>query len=575
MTAGTGQDGARPRGRGRHAAGKRKGRRAQAPPDGPAGGGKGGLARSSMLMALGTMVSRATGLIRTMLQAAALGTGLLASTYNTANTVPTSLYTLLIGGALNAVLVPQLVRARSTHADGGSAYEQRLVTMVLCVLGTGTLLAVWCAPQIVSVYMENSPGHHAAFELTVTFARFLLPQIFFYGVFSIFGQVLNARERFGAMMWTPVLNNAVLIAMFGLYLGILTVPDRVEDITSAQTTLLGIGTTGALALQALALVPFARAAGFRPRPRFDWRGSGLGGSVRAARWTLLLVLANLAAMTVVTRYANAADDALPHGGVGYSAYSYAQTFWMLPQSIATVSVMTALLPRLSRAAVEGRLGDLRDGMSRTLRVTGTVIVPAAFFFVALGPQLAEVVFAHGAADPSTAVPLGQMLQALGLGLIPFSAQYVLLRGFYAFEDTRTPFLMAAATAAVNIALATACHLLLSPRWAVTGMAGAYSLSYLAGMGLTLRLLRRRMGGRIDGRRLAATYAKLIAASGVAAALGWAAARGVSGRLPFTAASGTADTLVALVAGAVVLVAAFLLCGRAMRIDELRRLPGMR
>ncbi len=286
-------------------------------------------------MAAGTVVSRATGLIRQVLQAAALGTGLLASTYNTANTVPTSLYTLLIGGALNAVLVPQLVRARATHADGGSAYEQRLVTLVVTVLALGTALAVWAAPQIVGLYMRDTPAQHEAFELTVVFARFLLPQIFFYGLFAILGQVLNAREKFGAMMWTPILNNVVLITMFGVYLGMMTVPDRVADITGTQVRLLGLGTTGGIALQALALVPFVRAAGFRFRPRFDWRGTGLGRSAHAAKWTLLFVLANQVALTVVTNYANAADQALPDAGAGYSAYTYAQTIWMLPQSIVT------------------------------------------------------------------------------------------------------------------------------------------------------------------------------------------------------------------------------------------------
>jgi putative peptidoglycan lipid II flippase len=142
---------------------------------------------SSALMMVGTVVSRATGLIRLTLQAAALGSGLLASTYTTANTVPATLYFLLLGGALNAVLVPQLVRARLEHPDGGRAYEQKLVTLVVCVLGAGTLLAVWAAPQIVGLYMRDTPDRHAAFELTVVFARYLLPQIFFYGLFGILG----------------------------------------------------------------------------------------------------------------------------------------------------------------------------------------------------------------------------------------------------------------------------------------------------------------------------------------------------------------------------------------------------
>ncbi|MGR8008799.1 murein biosynthesis integral membrane protein MurJ [Streptomyces hypolithicus] len=542
--------------RGRHAARRKK--------------DKGGLARSSLLMAFGTVVSRATGLIRQVLQAAALGTGLLASTYNTANTVPTSLYTLLIGGALNAVLVPQLVRARTTQPDGGRAYEQRLVTLVVGVLGVGTALAVWAAPQIVSLYMRDAPESHEAFELTVTFARFLLPQIFFYGLFSIYGQVLNAREKFGAMMWTPVLNNVVLVGMFAAYLGLMTVPDQVEDITTAQVQLLGIGTTAGIALQALALIPFAGAAGFRFRPRFDWRGTGLGKSVHAAKWTLLFVLANQVALTVVTNYANAADQELPQAGAGYSAYTYAQTIWMLPQSIVTVSLVTALLPRMSRAAAEGRIPDLRADLSRVLRISGVVIVPASFLFLALGPQISSLLFAHGAADAASARPLGYMLQAFGLGLIPFSAQYLLLRGFYAFEDTRTPFFMAAWIAGVNIVLATVCHQLLPARWAVVGMAGAYTLSYLAGLTLTAYLLRRRLGGRIDDGSLRRTYVKLLCAAGPAAGLGWAAARGCAGL-----GSGTWPTAVALAAGALTTALGYLLLARLMKVSELRRLPGMR
>ncbi|WP_406304662.1 murein biosynthesis integral membrane protein MurJ [Streptomyces sp. NBC_00885] len=531
----------------------------------------GGLARSSLLMALGTLVSRATGLIRQVLQAAALGTGLLASTYNTANTVPTSLYTLLIGGALNAVLVPQLVRARATQPDGGRAYEQRLVTLVLCVLGVGTALAVWAAPEIVGLYMRDTPDNHEAFALTVVFARFLLPQVFFYGLFSILGQVLNAREKFGAMMWTPVLNNVVLIGMFCAYLGLMTVPDRVEEITTTQVRLLGIGTTAGIALQALALIPFVRAAGFRFRPRFDWRGTGLGKSIHAAKWTLLFVLANQVALTVVTNYANAADQELPQAGAGYSAYTYAQTIWLLPQSIVTVSLVTALLPRMSRAAAEGRIPDLRADLSRALRITGLVIVPAGFLFLALGPQISTLLFAHGAADTASAQPLGHMLQAFGLGLLPFSAQYLLLRGFYAFEDTRTPFFMAAWIALVNIALATGCHVLLPARWAVTGMAAAYTLSYLAGLAITARLLRRKLGGRIGDGSLRSTYAKLLCAAGFAAAAGWAAARACAA----SAGTGTWPTAITLAAGAVAMALVYLVLARLMNISELRRLPGLR
>ncbi len=515
---------------------------------------------TATMMMLGTLVSRATGLIRITLQGAALGTGLLASTYCAANSVPTSIYFLLVGGALNSVLVPQLVRARTEHPDGGRAFEQRMVTLVLCVLSVGTALAVWAAPQIVTVYIRDTPQHHDAFQLTVVFARFLLPQIFFYGLFFMLGQVLGARGRFGAMTWTPVLNNVVLITMFALYLSMVTA-SGISDVTPADVRLLGIGSTIGIALQAMALIPYVRESGFRFRPRFDWRGTGLRKSVAAARWTLLFLLANQAAMTVVSNYALAADTRLPDAGVGNTAYAYAQNLWTMPQSIVTVSVVTALLPHMSRAVAERRLDDVRLGLSHALRVTGVVIVPAAFFFVAFGPQLAELAFAHGHASAATTAPCGHMLQAFGLGLIPFSAQYLLLRGFYAFEDTRTPFWTAALISGVNIALATVCHWLLPVRWAVTGMAAGYAVSYGVGLLATAALLRRRLEGRLDGKRLLRTYGKLGAAALAAAVAGWAAGH---------AASATSPAL-ELAAGGAVMAALFLLVARVLRVGELNSL----
>ncbi|MFC9635088.1 murein biosynthesis integral membrane protein MurJ [Streptomyces mirabilis] len=534
------------------------------------GAASGGLMRSSALMAAGSMVSRGTGMFRLMLQAAALGTLAVGGAYNTANTLPTSLYTLLIGGALNSVLVPQLVRARTEHADGGQAHEQRLVTLVLSVLAVGTVVGVVLAPEIVSLYMPDTPGNHQQFELTVAFARFLLPQIFFYGLFFMLGQVLNARGRFGAMMWTPVLNNVVLITMFGLYRWLVPAPGDAASVTPAEVRLLGIGTTTGIALQAVCLIPYLAETGFRWRPRFDWRGTGLGKSVAAARWTLLFVGVNQVALTVVTRYANAADAVAQGAGAGNSAYFFAQNIWMLPQGIITVSVVTAMLPRMSRAVAEHRLGDVREDLSRGLRVTGVAIVPAAFFFLAFGPQIATVMFSYSSSGAGSAQPLGQMLQAFALGLIPFSAQYLLLRGFYAFEDTRTPFWTAVWISGLDIILATGCHLFLPPRWAVIGMAAAYAASYAGGLLVTGLKLRHRLEGRLDGKRLVRTYGKLTAAAGAASAVGWAVARICSGAFP----APVVGSVLALAAGGVTMLVLFVLLARLIRVSELRSLPGL-
>lgn len=230
----------------------------------------GSVLRSGAVMAAGSVVSRATGFIRSAVVVAALGTGLTADGYTVANTVPNILYMLLIGGALNAVFVPELVRAAREHSDGGAAYTDRLLTVCTVGLVALTALAVVGAPLIVGTYTDYS-GEQA--ELTIALARYCLPQILFYGLFTLLGQVLNARDRFGAMMWTPVLNNVVIIAVFGLYLAIAA--GSGGELTATHARLLGWGTTAGIVVQTLALVPALRAANFRWRPRFDWRGSGL------------------------------------------------------------------------------------------------------------------------------------------------------------------------------------------------------------------------------------------------------------------------------------------------------------
>jgi putative peptidoglycan lipid II flippase len=228
-------------------------------------------ARSSGLMALGSLVSRATGFVRSAVVVAALGTGLLNDAYSVANTLPNIVFMLLIGGALNSVFVPELVRAVQ-HADGGRAYTDRLLTACVAGLAGITAVAVVAAPWLARLYAPVFTG--GQLNLTVALARYCLPQIFFYGLFAVLGQVLNARDRFGAMMWTPVVNNLVVIGVFGLYLGIARDTVDAGRITTGQEMLLGAGSTLGIVTQALALLPSLRRAGFRWRPRFDWRPAG-------------------------------------------------------------------------------------------------------------------------------------------------------------------------------------------------------------------------------------------------------------------------------------------------------------
>ncbi|MFJ9762869.1 murein biosynthesis integral membrane protein MurJ [Streptomyces erythrochromogenes] len=530
--------------------------------------------RSGALMAAGSIVSRATGFIRSAVVVAALGTGLLGDGYAVANTVPNIIYILLVGGALNAVFVPELVRAAKEHADGGAAYTDRLLTACTAALVALTAAAVLAAPLIVSAYTGYTGAQAST---TVALARYCLPQILFYGLFTLLGQVLNARGRFGAMMWTPVLNNVVIIAVFGLFLYVSH--DAAGGLTAAQTRLLGLGTTAGIVVQALALIPSLRAARFRWRPRFDWRGSGLGRPLRNAGWTVLLVLTNQIAYWVVTRLSTAtgqsAVEAGLAGGAGYTAYSNAYQLWIVPQGIITVSLVTALMPRMSSAATDGDLGAVRRDVSYALRSSAALVVPAAALMAALAPWVMGSVFGYGRTDAADIAVMAGMLTAFAPGLVAFSAQYVLSRGFYALSDTRTPFFLNLVIVTVNAGLSAAAYLLLSPRWAVTGMAAASSAAFLAGAAATAYALSRRLGPRTGSRserRATAvrTHLRLLAACVPASAAAYAAARATE-RFGDFAAVGAGTAALALVV--VLLARPLRLAEITDLLDSLRRKTG--
>ncbi|MFI9210759.1 MULTISPECIES: murein biosynthesis integral membrane protein MurJ [unclassified Streptomyces] len=531
-----------------------------------------GLLKSSAVMAAGTLVSRLTGFVRSLVITGALGAALLGDTFTIAYTLPTMIYILTVGGGLNSVFVPQLVRSMKNDEDGGEAYANRLLTLVMVALGLIVVAAVLAAPILVRLMSNTIADDAAANSVAVTFARYCLPTIFFMGVHVVMGQILNARGKFGAMMWTPVLNNIVMIVTFGLFIwvygtsaeshmGVATIPDE-------GIRLLGIGTLLGLVVQALAMIPYLRETGFRFRPRFDWKGHGLGKTVKLAKWTVLFVLANQAGVLVVTQLATAAGQESGKNGAGFLAYSNAQLIWGMPQAIITVSVMAALLPRISRAAHDNDPGAVRDDISQGLRNSAVAIVPVAFAFLALGVPMCTLLYASSGVQ--AAQGMGFILMAFGLGLIPYSVQYVVLRGFYAYEDTRTPFYNTVIVAAVNAAASALCYVLLPAQWAVVGMAASYGLAYAVGVGIAWRRLRNRLGGDLDGTHVMRTYARLCMASVPAAIVAGAVGFGLLKLL----GEGALGSLVALVVGGAVLLGVFFVAAKRMRIAELNTLVGM-
>ena len=536
------------------------------------GGKAAGLLKSSAVMAAGTMVSRLTGFIRSALIVSALGVGLLGDTFQVAYQLPTMIYILTVGGGLNSVFVPQLVRAMKEDEDGGEAYANRLLTLVMVALGVLTGLAVLGAPFLIRLLSDSVASDPAANEVGITFVRYFLPSIFFMGVHVVMGQILNARGKFGAMMWTPVLNNIVIIVTLGMFMWVYgTAADsgmKVTNIPPEGQRLLGLGVLLGLVVQALAMIPYLRETGFRLRLRFDWRGHGLGKAVTLAKWTVLFVLANQAGAIVVSQLSTSAGKDSPVDGTGFAAYANAQLIWGLPQAIITVSLMAALLPRLARSAAEEDGGAVRDDISQGLRTTAVAIVPIAFGFLALGIPMCTLIF--GSSGTSEATNMGFMLMAFGLGLIPYSVQYVVLRAFYAYEDTRTPFYNTVIVAAVNASASALCYVLLPPRWAVAGMAASYGLAYAIGVGVAWSRLRKRLGGDLDGNRVLRTYARLCIASVPAALLSGAACYGIGHSL----GQGVVGSFAALIAGGAVLLGIFFVAARKMRIEELNSLVGM-
>jgi putative peptidoglycan lipid II flippase len=479
------------------------------------------VSRAGAVMAIGTVGSRITGFFRDLVMIWAIGTTVFAETYNVANTIPNIVYILLAGGALNAVFVPQLVRALRNDADGGRAFADRLITAIGLVLLVVTVFTVIFAPLVIRSYAYTFSHSDAKgdYDVAVTFARYFLPQIFFYGLHVMFGQVLNARGKFGPMMFTPILNNLVVIVTGILFLvathGHSVTPDTVS---AGEVRLLGIGTTLGVVVQALALLPALRATDYRYRPRFDLRGKGLGHSYALAKWTLLFVLVNQVAYVVVVQLStaaglHAADAGYP--GRGFTPYTKAYLIMLLPHAVVTVSVVTALLPKMSRSVADGRLDEVRADLVSGLRLTGAAIVPAAIGFGVLGPSLSIAMFAHGNTTVDNAQYIGFVLSAFALGLVPFTVHYQLLRGFYAFEDTRTPVTINVWIAGSNIALAVGANAVLPDRWVCVALAASYSLSYLVGVQISAHKLSRRLGPL--GSEVLRAYDRLIVA-GVAAAV---------------------------------------------------------
>ena len=531
--------------------------------DSGGGGATRRLVSAGAVMAAGTALSRVLGFVRLILLVVLFGNATRqADMFAIANTVPNSMYILLAGGVLNSVLVPQLVRAIRGDADGGEAYTQRIMTAGLLVLGAITILLTLAVPVIIGIYSGadwKAPRLGQQYASMTTLAYYCMPQVFFYGVHVLAGQVLNARDRFGPMMWAPIANNVVSIAVLGIFLRVFGRTDTGQAFTSGQELLLGLGSTVGIVVQAAVLVPYLKAAGFRFAPRFDFRHTGLGHTFSLARWTLGFLVATQLALVVVNRLATGATAG--GRGAGLTAYGNAYAVWILPHSLITISLTTAMLPSASRLAVRGDLPGVAAETTRTIRLATTALLPAAVGFVVLGLPMAQLAFGFGRGGRDASF-VGWTLMALAVGLVPFTVQYVFLRAFYALEDTRSTFFLQVGIAAVNVVAAVAIVFAVNdPRWVAPSLGLSYSLSYCVGVVLSYRRLHQRLN-TLSSYELVRHCTRLLLASLPAGAVGWVVCWVLTGR------SGSRVALaLALALAGVAAAATFLLVARLLRIEE--------
>ena len=531
--------------------------------------GTGRLVRSSSTVALGTGLSRITGMVRVVALAVAIGGGPLADAYNIANYSPNIIYELLLGGILSATLIPLFVESfEHGDEDGPSAVFSVAMISVVVI----TVAAILAAPLLARIYASrlSDKKEAAQLELVVPFLHLILPEILFYGVTALATAALNARRRFVAAAYAPVLNNLVVTAIL-IYLALThtrtvavtrggrTVVEHGHALTTTVSTvgdttagklILGLGTTAGIAAMAIVLIPAMKRAGIRLRWLPDWRHPAVRRVARLSGWTVGYVAANQLALFVVLALANG------HGAGTPTAYQNAFIYFQLPHGLIAVSVMTAILPELSTAAARQEMERFRSRFLTGLRLILVLVVPAAIGYVFLGGSVTQLFLRHGQYTAADARLAGRTLVAFAWGLPGFSVYLLALRGFYALKDTRTPFWINCAENGLNLVLAVALS-----SYGAPGLATAYAVAYGVFGVVAVVMLGRRIGGfGSEGvQRLVDQILRILAASAVMGLAIWLA-------LPSGPLTGTADAFGAVLRGVVAGAIVFALAARALRLD---------
>lgn len=480
--------------------------------------------RNSLVMAVGTAASRITGQVRTILLAAAVGTtGMAANAYQAGAMIPQVIFTLVSGGIFNAVLVPQIVR--TLHSKDAEKNLNRLITFAIAMLVGITLLMMAATPLLTWLYAN---GNADMIALTNSFTLWCMPQILFYGLYTVIGQILAARNRFGAYAWSSVAANLISSAGFTAFIILFGKADTLplSFWSSGKVALTAGAWTLGVAFQALILfIPLAR-SGIRYRPRWGIRGIGLRSMGPVAAWSLGIVIVGQLITIVDTRVTTGAPAVAErlHGVsqlavAGNATYQNAYTVWMLPYSLIAVSVATAVFPDISRSVARNDLGAARRELSRALR---NVTVIMCFFTVAFAVMATPISMALlPSISVREALLMSGPLTALAACLPMSSAYLIIQRTFYAFEDGRHPFIFAALRESIHFLVLIVGVRVLAPEHWVTWLGVTMTLCNATAFPLLLMMLRRRFGGNIDGRRILISMLKATAATVATIAVGLA------------------------------------------------------
>lgn len=534
--------------------------------------GRSSLGRATAIMASGTLVSRALGFVKNAMLVFAIGVNAYsANAYDVANKIPNALYAVLAAGVLNAVLVPQIVRAFQ-RADGKRTVD-RIVTIGLVFSFGITVAFTLGAALVVRVY--SSEWSAAQLGLATAFGFWVIPQLFFYSAYTILGEVLNAREQYGPYMWAPALNNVIGIAGMGVYLAIFgsytASADDPAMWTGPRIALLAGTATLGIAAQALVLLwPMVR-GGYRPS--WVWRGpKGELGTIKSvAVWALSAVLVEQVAVAFGTRVASAANPGnLDPSIAGNAAYFNALVIYLVPHSLITVSIVTALMTTMSRHFAQGLIDDLRADISRGLRVIATFTFFASAALIVLGPYAVRL--ALPSAAPEVVRSVAEVLIALSVGLVPLGAMVFVKRVYFVLEDAKGIFFIHIPMALAWMGIAFAIQQLAAPRWWTVGVALGLSASNVVGVALRIGGLRRRLGG-LDGRRVLRVHIQALVGATAAGLAGWALTVVLPGAGALTGGVGWIAAAGVCAATGTLMTAVYATVLTLMRVEEMKDVVG--